>query len=456
MLGLITDAHIGATTFLLLVISFVIINSPVEVLAAEGDTKITKFKVSAKSVYYGDKISFTGKLIDGLGYAISGATITIWDFDNPDYQYITSTTTSPRGEFKASIIAEYWDGKGDPVEIVAYFPGFGDYKSIRTSIIQINVEKPYASSIPQATQTFVNPKTPTNISLSVRDGDREGSIQVFPTLETNSGKRIITKNISIYENGKTVTATYSNRWSSDINLGIGTHTITASYFPGTSSYITSSYTLKVYVEPSKASTTLPASTLSYHNTFLSLQVTDGTSPEYIKVYPTLTYGSGTKLPTTNISIFVDKVFKSYVLSNQWSKNIWAGAGSHTIQADFPEISKYRASSDTVNYFVKAATTSVGSTVTSGSGSSSGVTSSDSSLIEYVIVGVAIAAAAVGVGIALSKRRKVVPVMLASPAKAQVIQSKDDTQFWVCPNCGNDTQMKDGRQYCFSCKIYLSI
>ncbi len=33
---------------------------------------------------------------------------------------------------------------------------------------------------------------------------------------------------------------------------------------------------------------------------------------------------------------------------------------------------------------------------------------------------------------------------------------DDTQFWVCPNCGSDTQLKDGRQYCPSCKIYLSI
>jgi len=33
---------------------------------------------------------------------------------------------------------------------------------------------------------------------------------------------------------------------------------------------------------------------------------------------------------------------------------------------------------------------------------------------------------------------------------------DNTQFWVCPNCGRDTQMKDGRQYCPSCKIYLSL
>jgi len=77
-------------------------------------------------------------------------------------------------------------------------------------------------------------------------------------------------------------------------------------------------------------------------------------------------------------------------------------------------------------------------------------------IEYVIVGIVIAAIVVGIGIAFSKRKKVAPAISAPPAKAQVIQSKDDTQFWVCPNCGNNTQMKDGRQYCSSCKIYLSI
>ena len=31
---------------------------------------------------------------------------------------------------------------------------------------------------------------------------------------------------------------------------------------------------------------------------------------------------------------------------------------------------------------------------------------------------------------------------------------DDTQFWVCPNCGKDTQYKNGKQYCDSCKAYL--
>jgi len=55
-----------------------------------------------------------------------------------------------------------------------------------------------------------------------------------------------------------------------------------------------------------------------------------------------------------------------------------------------------------------------------------------------------------------KKRKKSSMSRASYKKPRATKTQDDTQFWVCPNCGNDTQMKDGRQYCLSCKIYLSI
>jgi len=149
---------IGVVIFLIFAISFVIINSSTMVLAAEGDSKITKFKVSAKSVYYGETISFSGKLVDGLGYAISGKTITIWEDDNGEVVNIASATTSARGEFKASTIAKYWDGQGNSVEIFAYFPGSGIYKSTRTSIVEINIDKPYKSSISTTPSIITNPK----------------------------------------------------------------------------------------------------------------------------------------------------------------------------------------------------------------------------------------------------------------------------------------------------------
>ena len=55
-----------------------------------------------------------------------------------------------------------------------------------------------------------------------------------------------------------------------------------------------------------------------------------------------------------------------------------------------------------------------------------------------------------------KKRKKSSMPRDSYKKPRAASTQDDTQFWVCPNCGNNTQMKGERQYCPSCKIYLSI
>jgi len=36
--------------------------------------------------------------------------------------------------------------------------------------------------------------------------------------------------------------------------------------------------------------------------------------------------------------------------------------------------------------------------------------------------------------------------------SQVIQ--EETQFWVCPHCGGDTQNRNGKQFCSKCNVYL--
>ena len=220
---------------------------------------------------------------------------------------------------------------------------------------------------------------------------------------------------------------------------------TSFYFDGTTNtvgipQIPGTQTLTSVVQPKT----------TYHNTFLSLQVQDGTNQGYIKVKPTLTYGLGGKLSSSNISIYVDGNFKTKVTSNQLSSDIYAGSGSHTIKASIPELTsstnnliKYRSSSDTNTFFVKSATSTLTSTPTS---------SNVGFPVEYVIVGIIVIAVIAGVAVALSKRKKTVPVMVAQPAKVQT--ASDDTQFWVCPRCGRDIQMKDGKQYCPSCNVYL--
>ena len=202
----------------------------------------------------------------------------------------------------------------------------------------------------------------------------------------------------------------------------------------------------------------PTPTINYYNTKLTLQVLDGSSTGYVQVYPKLTYGSGDLLGTPDISIYVGGIKKTQVSSNQWSSNIFVGDGTHTIRAGFSahEDSKdssvtYRASTSNTETF-SVGSSPIISPPTPPPPPPLPPPPPDYSAI-YAVIGV-IVVAVVGVGIALSKRKKVAPVITAPPAKAQVIQSKDDTQFWVCPNCGQDTQMKDGRQYCSSCKIYL--
>jgi len=72
-----------------------------------------------------------------------------------------------------------------------------------------------------------------------------------------------------------------------------------------------------------------------YNTQLTLQVSDGSRAEYIKVYPKLTYDYGNSL-SKSVAIYVDGVHKTTVSPNQWSSDIHVGSGSHNIQAKFFE------------------------------------------------------------------------------------------------------------------------
>jgi len=204
-------------------------------------------------------------------------------------------------------------------------------------------------------------------------------------------------------------------------------------------------------------TTPTPTTPTYRNTYLSLQIQDGSSTGYVQVYPKLTHSSGSKLGTTGISIYVDGNLKSEVSSNKWSSNIWAGDGSHTIRADFSEHSDASDSSitygaSTSNTYTFSVQSSIPPIITPPPSPPS--PQPDDSFPIWLVAIAVVMVAAVGIGIKLSKRKKVAPVISAPPAKSQVIQSKDDTQFWVCPRCGGDIQMISGKQYCRSCSVYL--
>ena len=237
-------------------------------------------------------------------------------------------------------------------------------------------------------------------------------------------------------------------------------------FASAGMYSAKSPTITMYVEEQDlyksnggtVSSSISPPKITYYDTKLSLQLTDGTSQGYVKVKPTLTYGSGNAL-TSDVSIYVDGTYKTKVTSNQWSSNIYAGSGSHTIKASITELTsntntsiKYRASSDTENYLGKITSTSKPSQTSTQTSTQTPISNNDDFQMVYAIVIIAIIAVAAGVGITLSKRKKIAPIISAQPAQVQT--PSDETQFWVCPHCGSDTEYRNQKQFCSRCNIYL--
>jgi len=85
-------------------------------------------------------------------------------------------------------------------------------------------------------------------------------------------------------------------------------------------------------------------------------------------------------------------------------------------------------------------------------------------INYIIMIIFVVVVMLKLGIGHGNYRKSLSSKIIPPTddtQSKSLNSKinphsQDTQFWVCPNCGHDTHMKEGREYCPSCKFYLSI
>ena len=67
-------------------------------------------------------------------------------------------------------------------------------------------------------------------------------------------------------------------------------------------------------------------------------------------------------------------------------------------------------------------------------------------VNYIIFSIFVGVVMLKLGIGHRNYRK--------SLSSKIIPPSDDTQFWVCPNCGSDTQMKNGRQFCPSCNVNL--
>jgi len=204
-----------------------------------------------------------------------------------------------------------------------------------------------------------------------------------------------------------------------------------------------SSTQKIYIEMS---------------TYLSID--QGSTPGYVAVFPEhIPVDGGFKdLNTDSVSIYVDGTFIQKVSTNEWSE-IWTGGGSHTIKAVIPDLTV--SGDPQQNIYRGSESTSQSISVNTG-----GDEFDPSILLVLIVIGIIVAV----VGVTISKRKKAAPKISTSEKKPkrkrqakpkakpddkpQVIIESDDTQFWVCPNCGTDTVLSDGKQYCPNCKKHL--
>ena len=399
---------------------------------------------SDKECYSGlDKITFSG--IINVGIQGDQVNIKI-EANKGDFETLVSARADSTGNFKTIPFKA-----GDRLHHLGTFTA---YAFIQDPELNKKITFSFLSSCQSSNSGETTPPSITFQSslftLQIDDGSSDGNIIVYPELTTSSGSKIPAA-VSIFVDGNYITSATSNQWSSNIFTGSDYHTILASVpemtspFDSSVKYLTASDTETYFV--------VNQSKDILYDTSLSLRVADGSSQGNIKVYPELTYGSSNPLSIDSVEIYVDGNYKTKLSSNQWSNDIWAGSGTHTIKVsvgesydDSDSSIKFKEASNSVTFFVQTSSGVLGNT------------SDEVFPIEYVIAVIAIAAIA-GLVIALSKRKKATPKVMVSPAKtpspfAPQAITQDDTQFWVCPHCGGDTQYRSGKQYCDTCKIFL--
>lgn len=213
----------------------------------------------------------------------------------------------------------------------------------------------------------------------------------------------------------------------------------------------------------------------YHNTQLSVQVRDGSSPGYVQVNPILRVDSGSTLTTTQVSISVDGSNVSTIASNQWSGNIFVGSGTHKIQGFVPQTRDsnnnsviYKSTNYVTDYTISSQTSTLNNnpppnnspSIPSQSSQPPSFTNNPPPSQDFTVVAIVVIAAIIagtGIGIVRIKRRpraiKSSPIMGGTPVSTNPLHT-DDTQFYGCPNCGRDTSIKYGKQYCENCRMYL--
>jgi len=331
---------------------------------------------------------------------------------NGYYQIINKNTgaiigsgyTNYSGTFEFIWTAESPSGTKQ-VNLQAIFPASGQY--------------PYAESKLYTLEIFKSQKYhDVSINLQVSKGSSPDRIKVYPTVTYDNGITLPSYSGTahfnkIYVDNQDKILAEPNQWSNDFYVGYGTFTVYAEspgFLVGSEEFLSSSSDIVTINLPPPPN----------HDVSIKLQVSKGSSPDRIKVYPTVTYDNGITLPSYSGTahfnkIYVDNQDKILAEPNQWSNDFYVGYGTFTVYAESPGFlvgseEFLSSSSDIVTINLPPPPNPGGTGITGASNVQ------DPTI--FIILGVV---AAIGGGVAAVLMKKKKPTPRTVP--------QDDTQIW---------------------------
>jgi hypothetical protein len=182
-------------------------------------------KSSQKNVEINKPITFSGKVIDSDLNPRTHSTIIIWEKDQDTNRHVAFAKTNSNGEYTVTVNAQYWDGKGQPVEIYA----FSQSGSITSSTITIYIDEPKPYSTKTDLEKNYYSTEDTNLILKTEIDKKTKNILLFPLLTSSTGKELDAQTLYLNVDETLIGTAPSNQWVDLGSYKSGSHTIVVKY-----------------------------------------------------------------------------------------------------------------------------------------------------------------------------------------------------------------------------------
>lgn len=127
------------------------------VTSQTSDRLTLQYKI--RNIIVNQPVTFSGQLTDKKGWSISGADIALWEKDSPKSQLLGLATTDSNGKYQIKVIAKYWDGDGEEVEI---FANSGLYGVVYSPTLTIDLKQSFYQATQNDATKIQSTKSNTN------------------------------------------------------------------------------------------------------------------------------------------------------------------------------------------------------------------------------------------------------------------------------------------------------